>query len=329
MRPRRALPVALALLAALAARGRARAGDPPPPAVPGGPAAPSAPAAPAAPGAPAPAPAPASKPSARPAPTSVPAADVVAAIARAAIENAAKPEGERASGDALFDLYVRRGAAVARGDVPGFLLGLAKAIDPVDSLGRFPLTARATRGLETEAEAAARRAALGKPTLRGRDDRALHFVVSAALAARLGEAAANAAGLAKELADLETAEKFSVGDLLADAAGVVFARRLAAGDAAANLAWVAAAFAGADAVPDDAGLPDALSKEEFARAYGGPSDPRLLELRARLFASAEALAYPKAAAPGADAGGGGGEGRAPTPPAPGAPAPPSAPRPTK
>lgn len=323
MRPRLAVPLALALLAALAARGRTRAGDPPPPAVPGGPAAP------AAPGTPTPVPAPASKPSGRPAPTSVPAADVVAAVARAAVENAAKPERERVWGDALFDLYVRRGAAVARGDVPGFLLGLAKAIDPADTLGRFPLTARATRGLETEAEAAARRAALGKPTLRGRDDRALHFVVSAALAARLGEAAANAAGLAKELADLETAEKFSVGDLLADAAGVVFARRLAAGDAAANLAWVAAAFAGADAVPDDAGLPDALSKEEFARAYGGPSDPRLLELRARLFASAEALAYPKAAAPGADAGGGGGEGRAPTPPAPGAPAPPSAPRPTK
>ncbi len=272
--------------------------------------------APAAPRSPAPAPPPPAKPP--------PAARVVAAITKAAVANAAKPAKERVVGDALLDLYVRRAAAAAEGDVPGFLLGLSKAIDPTDTLGRFPLTARATSGLETEAEAAARRAAIGTPTLRGRDDRALHFVVSAALAAKLGEGMANAAGLAKELADMKTAEKFSVGDLLADAAGVVFARRLRAGDATVNLAWAQASFTGADVVPDDAGLADALSTEQFEAAYGGPTDPRFLKLREALFASVEALPYltSVAVAPG-------GAGSAPTSPTPRPPEPRPEPRPTR
>jgi len=277
-----------------------------------------------------PAPAPAAPPGSGPAPAPAvepsPAAKVVAAIAKAAVENAARAPKERVVGDALLDLYVRRGASAAQGDVTAFLLGLAKAIDPSDTLGRFPLTAGAMRGLETDAEAKARRAAVGSPTLRGRDDRALHFVVSAAFAAQLGEPLANAAGLAKELADMRTAEEFSVGDLLADAAGVVFARRLRTGDPAANLAWAAASFVGADVVPDDAELADGLSTEAFEKAYGGPTDPRFTRMREGLFASVDALPYLR---PVGSSGGGGGAGSAPTAPTPRPPPPRPDPRPTK
>jgi hypothetical protein len=265
------------LLLGTGAGGRARADAPPPPPPP-----------------PVPSPAPVVPTPADPKPAPAPkplAAKVLAAIVEAAVENARRPAKERATGDALFDLCVRRGAAAAEGDPKALLTALAKAIDSDDTLARFPLTSKAFRGLETADEAATRRAVIGVPTLRGRADRALHFVVSAALAALVGEPAANAAGLAKELADLESAEKFSVGDLLADAAGVVFARRLAAGDPRANLARVAAEFTGVAVVPDDAGLPDALSKAELEKAYGGVTDPRFRAMRADLFARVDALPW--------------------------------------
>ena len=180
--------------------------------------------------------------------------------------------------------------------------GLAKALDPSDTLGRFPLTARAFRDLESEADAQARRAAIGEPTLRGRNDRLLHFVVSAALTSLLSEGAAWMAGVAKELADLRASDRFSVGDLLADRAGIVFARRLSTGDRGKNLAWTGASFSGEAVVPPDAGLPDRMSSVEFEATFGSVTDPRFAKLRDELVAAVEALPYLRpATAPPADA----------------------------
>lgn len=247
------------------------------------------------------------------------AARVVAGVARAAKDNAALPPPRRLTGDALAEAYVRRAAADCEGDDKAFWVGLSKALDPSGTLERFPLTAKAFAGLETVEEAAARREVMGVPTLRGRNDRLLHFVVSATLQSRLGEAAATAAGIAKELADMKGSEGFSVGDLLADRAGIVCAQRIAAGDVASHLALIAREFAGTSVLPDDAGLPDALSAAEFEQAYGGIADPRFVALRRRLAASVDALPFlrppppPKAPepAPGAD------PGAVPAPPADG------------
>jgi hypothetical protein len=219
-----------------------------------------------------------------------PAAVVLAAIAKAAAENAALPVKSRLTGDALGEHYVRRAAAAAT-DVRSFTIGLAKALDPTDTLGKFSLTARAFRDLETADAAKARRAATGEPTIRGRNDRLLHFAVSAAITSLLGESASAAAGLAKELSDMKGTSGFSFGDLLADAAGTVFARRLSTGDAGRNLAWVAESFAGAAVLPDDAGLPDSLSQADFEKTYGGVADARFARVRERIATSVEALPY--------------------------------------
>ena len=216
---------------------------------------------------------------------------VVVAISKAATENVLLPAAARLTGDALAELYVRRAAEAAAGDVRAFTTGLAKALDPTDSLGKFPLTARAFQGLETADEAKARLAALGKPLLRGRNDRLLHFVVSAAMASLVGESAAVMAGIAKELSDAKGTSGFSIGDLLADTAGIVFARRLAAGEPVKNLAWVATAFTGAAVVPDDAGLADSMTAAEFEKAYGSVTDPRFVRVREGLATSVEALSY--------------------------------------
>lgn len=222
------------------------------------------------------------------------AALVVAAITKAAVENAARPLKTRATGDALADLYVRRAAVAAAGDIRAFTVGLVKAFDPSDTLGKFSLTARSFRNLETADEAKVRRAAIGEPTLRGRNDRLLHFVVSAAITNLLGEGPARTAGLAKELADMKGGSGFSIGDWLADLAGIVFARRLSEGAPATNLAWTAEAFTGVAVVPDDAGLSDSLTQAEFEKAYGGVADARFTRMCEKLLASIEALPYLRA-----------------------------------
>jgi hypothetical protein len=230
-----------ALLAALALAPAALAGDPPP---------------------------------ATPSPPPPPAARVVAAVGRAAAENLALAPERRARGDALADLYVRRAATAAEGDVSAFLRGLAHALDPAATLAGNPLTRAAFAGLEAPEAAAARRRAMGEPTMRGRGDLLLHFFVSAALAEVAGAGIAAAAGTAKEMADLRTPSGFSFPDLLADDAGISFSAWLSGKDGAARLARLATAFVGADHLPDFAGLPEGVSAEAFARDYGTLSDPR-------------------------------------------------------
>ena len=60
----------------------------------------------------------------------------------------------------------------------------------------------------------------------GRRDLAQHFFLSGYLAAVVGSAAAESAGIAKELADARSGSGFSYVDLAADLAGIAFAERV-------------------------------------------------------------------------------------------------------
>jgi hypothetical protein len=210
---------------------------------------------------------------------------VVAAVAAAARENSALPAEKRLAGDALADLYVRRGAGVAAG-VRDLLSGLVVALD----VPRIrPLIRQAGR-LESDGEEAARRRVLGEPTLRGRKDLLHHFVGSAALAALDRPAMAESAGIAKEIADAQPGGSgFSFADLLADLAGIRFAGWVAEGDATARLAGVAKEFRGEDFLPDRPGQPEGLTAEQFAKDWGGPLDERFLGKLRALKDAVEAL----------------------------------------
>ena len=109
------------------------------------------------------------------------------------------------------------------------ILGLGIALDDSDTLLRTRFTRDFCLRVESAAERQERRRALGQPTIRGRRDLAQHFFLSAYLTAIVGSAAAESAGLAKEMADSQSASGFSYRDLAADLAGIEFARRLIRG----------------------------------------------------------------------------------------------------
>jgi len=117
-------------------------------------------------------------------------------------------------------------------------------------------------------------------TLRGRRDLAKHFTISAALAAQGSSLFSDAVGLFKELADANGGSGFSFADLAADRAGLRFAE-LATGDAAGASLVQRLARAGlveGDFMIDLQGLPEALSKVQFEREYGGTQGEPYLAL---------------------------------------------------
>ena len=225
-----------------------------------------------------------------PAPAEPPrAAKVIAAVAKAARENAALPAEKRLDGDALGDAYFRAAAGAAGEDGRAFLVGIAHAIDPDSTLARHPLTAAAVKGLETAEGLAARRRDLGKPSLRGRRDLLLHFAVSAAVAAIAGGPMAEVGGIAKEVVDAKPGGTgFSFADLLADLAGVRFAAWIAA-EPKARVAKAAAGFRGVDFCPDPAGQPEGLDAEAFAKEFGSTTDERFKKKVAALREEIEKL----------------------------------------
>ncbi len=125
-------------------------------------------------------------------------------------------------------------------------------------------------------------------TLQRRPDFALHFLVSAVLAAESGTPLADAVGLWKELADARAGGSgFSFGDLAADRAGTRFGEtavrdpqrlqaRIAAGAGASE----------ADFMPATADLPEFLPEADFLKRYGGvgaaPYNQMLAEIEARI-----------------------------------------------
>jgi hypothetical protein len=135
-------------------------------------------------------------------------------------------------------------------------------------------------------------------TLRGRDDWARHYCLSAALAVVGNPFVSDAGGLIKEELDALThGSGFSFGDLAADRAGVRFAEA-ATGSETAALAMqsrLQSGFKMDDFFPAISDLAENLTVEEFRRDYGGVGSERyretLRDIEQRLDACA-ALALP-------------------------------------
>ena len=108
---------------------------------------------------------------------------------------------------------------------------------------------------------------LANPTLVGRRDLAQHFFLSGYLTAVAGAAAAEAAGLSKELADAQAGGSgFSYHDLAADLAGIDFASRVLAREWSLN--DLSATFETRAVMPGLEGLPQGLPWEEVAPTPG-------------------------------------------------------------
>jgi hypothetical protein len=105
-------------------------------------------------------------------------------------------------------------------------------------------------------------------TLRGRDDTARHFVISAALAAWADQPIAEAIGMYKELDDARQGSGFSFADLAADRAGTRFGELVTRNAERLDDA-LKGPFAEADLMPDQSGLPEYLHEPEFRRRFGG------------------------------------------------------------
>ena len=105
--------------------------------------------------------------------------------------------------------------------------------------------------------------------LRQRQDFALHFLISAVIAAEAGTPLADAVGLWKELADARSGGSgFSFNDLAADRAGTRFGE-LAVGDPTRLQQRIAAGVGDADLLPQVSDLPEHLPEAEFVARYGG------------------------------------------------------------
>ena len=197
----------------------------------------------------------------------------------AAIELA--DEAVRLTGDALTEQLVRS-AARAAAELPdeqraaAFLLGLGIAMDDMNLLIRNPQTRGFCQIVESAAEREHRLDVLGSPTIRGRPDLAKHFFFSMFLTQSIGAAAADAAGLSKEMVDSTTGSGFSFIDLAADKAGVAFAEKIAAEPEL--LASLATDFQLDDYMPPVEDLPEGLSTSDFLQQIGSESDVRFREL---------------------------------------------------
>ncbi|HSQ07570.1 MAG TPA: hypothetical protein VLM84_07755 [Chromatiaceae bacterium] len=117
-------------------------------------------------------------------------------------------------------------------------------------------------------------------TLAGRRDLAKHFTSSAALAAQGGSLFSDAVGLFKELTDANGGSGFSFADLAADRAGVRLAELATENPQQAGLLQQAAraGLAEGDLMIELQGLPEALTRDQFERDYGGTQGEPYLAL---------------------------------------------------
>jgi len=108
-------------------------------------------------------------------------------------------------------------------------------------------------------------------TLDGRVDLAMHFMVSAVIAAHADTALADVVGLYKELQDARGGSGFSFPDLAADRAGTRFGERAVADDASAALLQARASTGWQDngLMPAWRDLPEGLQEDALARRFGG------------------------------------------------------------
>jgi len=214
-----------------------------------------------------------------------PSRPVLKALVDAAEKNAKRPlatdpgarEPFRVSGDELTELLLRAAATAADGlpqkqQASAFLLAVAIGLDDSTILRSNPLTSKLVKRVESDDERKQRLAVLGNPAMRGRRDLCQHFAVSCGLAALLGESLAETAGIAKEQKDSRGGSGFSFVDLQADLAGIALATRLQKGTL--SVATLARKFKVGDFLPEEKGLREGLTAEQFEKDYGSLSDER-------------------------------------------------------
>ncbi|MEM9659654.1 MAG: hypothetical protein AAF961_14940, partial [Planctomycetota bacterium] len=118
-------------------------------------------------------------------------------------------------------------------------------------------------------------------TLRGRNDLARHFWVSAALAILSDQSLSMTVGIGKELMDATPGGSgFSFVDLTADRAGVLFAGAATSSPEAARAMQtrIRQGLTSADLCPEIDDLPEGLSRDEFQTEYGGLGGAKTGEL---------------------------------------------------
>ena len=181
-------------------------------------------------------------------------------------------------GDALTEYYFKNAATVSR-DLPAdlaptaFLFALAIGLDDKDTLATLPQTKRLVASVESVGQRAVRKAFLGKPTMRGRNDLLKHFVISAYLAAVQGAENVEVTGLMKELSDCRRGGTgFSFADLAANKAGILFADGIVNGRCA--LAQIAESFRVDQFMPEIGDLPEGISFAQLWTQFGQPDDER-------------------------------------------------------
>ncbi|MEJ6006080.1 hypothetical protein WG899_11020 [Paucibacter sp. AS339] len=126
-------------------------------------------------------------------------------------------------------------------------------------------------------------------TLNGREDFALHFLVSAALALEGGGPLADAIGVYKELSDSRGGSGFSFNDIAADRAGTRFG--LFAEQAPERLqALMSQGQPETAFMPNVADLPEFLSEREFLKRYGGVDGVAYKQMMRDIEARLDALA---------------------------------------
>jgi hypothetical protein len=126
-------------------------------------------------------------------------------------------------------------------------------------------------------------------TLQQREDFALHFLLSAVIAAQAGTPLADAVGLWKEIADARSGGSgFSFNDLAADRAGTRFGE-LAVREPARLQSRIAAAADERELMPDASDLPEFLSQADFTARYGGVGGAGYNRLVAEIEARVAAL----------------------------------------
>ncbi|HHK41601.1 MAG TPA: hypothetical protein ENJ50_04200 [Planctomycetaceae bacterium] len=162
-----------------------------------------------------------------------PELDVLSRAVATLLREFRRPPPDKIEGEALIDWYVRR-VAVAAQSLPAdlapraFLIALGIGFDDTDMLRTSAVMGAWLGRIESDDERAVRLPLVRKTALSGRHDWALHFFVSAMLAARFGEKAATVAGYLKELRDANGGTGFDSTDLTANAEGIAWAKRILA-----------------------------------------------------------------------------------------------------
>lgn len=190
--------------------------------------------------------------------------------------------------DQLTEFYVRQAALMALQVNPqeperAFLATLGIFMDDTGALKMFPPSVPFVVLAESVAQRNLRLKILDKPTIMDRQDLALHFFVTAHLAAVHGPETAVNLGLAKEVFDSKGSSGFSHVDLLADLAGAEFARHVLDGEV--SLEQLSESFRVSDYMPSIGGLKEGQTFEEVQAEYGADGAglrTKLQELRRRV-----------------------------------------------